>query len=181
LAQHVAPFYCLLAGLGVAVLVERWSLPARRWRATLVIAALLGAVGIGGSIRDCLRPYRDLEALWMRSLVDDLASRSGDDPILVLQPASEINPIFAWQLGRRGDRVIWADRINWEEVGRTRTSLWVMTSTPPNDERPEILGRLAASNWNWRCVERTPTVFCPDLIRSKFQFCRVYHWVRIDD
>ena len=180
LAQHVAPFYCLLAGLGVAVLIERWSQPMRRWRATLVIAGLLGAIGIGGAIRDGFRPYRDLEALWMRTLVDDLAARSGDDTILVLQPANRINPIFAWQLGRRGDRVLWSDRIDWADVGRTRSSLWMLTSVAPDDERPLIAARLASSGKGWRCVERTPSILSPESAKAGFQFCRVYHWVRDD-
>ena len=181
LAQHVAPFYCLLAGLGIAVLVERWSQPTRRWRAILTIAAILGAVGIGGTVRDFVRPYRDLEALWTRSLMDDLAARSGDDTILVLQPANRISPIFAWQLGRQGDRVIWADEIDWAHVGRTRSSLWLMTTDLPADENPMIAAHLASSGRCWRCVERTPSILSPDIAKSPFQFCRVYHWVRIDD
>lgn len=178
LSQHVAPFHCLLAGLGTAVLVERWSEPARRWRATLAIAALLGAIGIGGTVRDFVRPYRDLEAQWARSLMDDLAERSGDDTILVLQPPNGINPLFAWQLGRQGDRVIWADEIDWAQVGRTRSSLWLMATAMPTDEEPVIAANLAASGGVWRCVERTPSILSPDDARGPFQFCRVYHWVR---
>ena len=178
LAQHVAAFYCLLAGLGVAVLVERWSLPTRRWRATLAIAGVLGAIGIGGSIRDYYRPYRHLEDVWRRSVVDDLASRSGEDTILVLQPSNGVNEIFAWQLGRRGDRVLWAEEIDWASVGRTRSSLWMMTAELAHDERPKLTAQLAASGKRWRCVERTTSVLCPDLLGDPIQHVRVYHWVR---
>ena len=98
LAQHVAPFYCLFAGLGVAVLVERWSQPTRRWRSTLILASILGAVGIGGTIRDFAHPYREKEALWARPVADDLAARAGNDSILVLQPFNGVPSNFAWQL-----------------------------------------------------------------------------------
>ena len=178
LAQHVAPFYCLLAGLGVAVLVERWSSAPRRWRSTLVIAGLLGAVGIGGTVCDFVRPYRNRVDVGKRAVVDDLAARSGDDPILVLQPRNAIDAVFAWQLGKRGGRVLWADAIDWPDVGRTRSSLWIISCAAMPEEQATVVARLASSGETWRCVESTPTEFGPERSDEPVESCRVYHFVR---
>ena len=178
LSQHVAPFYCLLAGLGVAVLVERWSSPARRWGATLVIAGLLVAIGLGGTVRDVLRPYRHVVDVGKRTVVDALAARSGDDPILVLQAANGVEPVFAWQLGRRGVR--WADAIDWPEVGRTRSSLWIISCASVQEEQATIEARLSSSGERWRCVERMPTEFRPERDDEPVESCRVYHFVRVE-
>ena len=177
LSQHVAPFYCLLAGLGGAVLLKRWWSPTRRWGATLAVAGLLGAIGIGGAIRDTLHPYRHPVDVGKRSVVEDLAARSGDDAILVLQPANGIDAVFAWQLGRRGERVQWADAIDWAEVGRTRSSLWVISCVVVPEEQATIATRLASSGESWRCVERTPTVLVPERNDEPVESCRVYHFV----
>jgi hypothetical protein len=177
LSQHVAPFYCLLAGLGAAVLVERWSSPARRWGATLVIAGLLAAIGLGGTVRDVLRPYRHAVDVGKRSVVDALAARSGDDPILVLQAANGVEPVFAWHLGRRGVR--WADEIDWPEVGRTRSSFWIISCAYVQEEQATIEDRLSSSGERWRCVERMPTEFRPERGDEPVESCRVYHFVRV--
>ncbi len=57
-SQYLAPSICLLAGLGLARLIERTRREnAQRW-AVAICVVLLAAWGMGTMVRDCLRPYR---------------------------------------------------------------------------------------------------------------------------
>jgi hypothetical protein len=95
LAQHLAPAYCLLAGLGLSVLL------AKRRRAFAAVLIGLALLGVGGIGRDLLRPYRDDESRWAAALAADLEARAGGEPIVVrLEP--ETSPTLRWQLVRRG-------------------------------------------------------------------------------
>ena len=81
LSQHLAPAACLLAGLGLAAVVERVRQSPRYGRYALRSAvgclALVAAIGM---VRDLWRPFKDHDALWARNVVREL---------FALDPASE--------------------------------------------------------------------------------------------
>ncbi len=56
--QYVAPSICLLAGLGLAVLLERLGRQQSRRRALRTVVAGLAVLGLGLMVRDLGRPYR---------------------------------------------------------------------------------------------------------------------------
>src|SRR5262249_2585369 len=103
LGQAHPPGFCLLARVGL------WVVLARRPPARRVVLVGLALVGIGGIVRDLVKPYRDDESRWAAALVADLEARAGDEPILVRTPPDELPPVLRWQLVRRGGRVRWSD------------------------------------------------------------------------
>jgi hypothetical protein len=181
-AQHAAPFFCLLAGLGAAALIQRFQDARTRWKATLAFAGLLAVVGVAGITRDIVRPYRDNDALWARELVDDLVARAGDDLILTTQDPVNILPTLYWHLGRRGSQVVFSPDADWKRIGREESSVWILVYGPaqPEDaaQQEKLLGQ---GRRRWRCVERRPSVTAQRRLDWPFLHCQVFHWVKEDD
>ncbi|MHB1421860.1 MAG: glycosyltransferase family 39 protein [Gemmataceae bacterium] len=117
LCQHLAPVICLSAGMGVAVLLERIRSATLRRRWILGVCTLLFLVGVGGMVRDVIHPYRTLEALWTRQVMQalDAELRSGAS-IVVLNKPEEMDSLFRWYLEQYGDRVSWSGQIDWEKA-----------------------------------------------------------------
>jgi hypothetical protein len=179
LSQHVAPFYCLLPGLGCSVLILRLK-EESRWRAAVAAMVVLGLIGVGGTIRDFLRPYRDLDALWARAVTDDLMKRAGDDPIVAPQDVHSLTSVFQWQLGSHGKPVIYGPDIDWRRLGEGR-SLWVFSfgEASLQDETAQLQANLdVMSHHTWRCVEKRPSTIIQPRFDDRLLHCRIYHWVR---
>jgi hypothetical protein len=117
LCQHIAPAVCLSAGMGASVLLERLRSATVRRRGIIGICTLLVLIGICGMVRDVIQPYRTLEALWTRQVMQTLADemRSGA-PIVVLNKSDEMDSLFRWYLEQYGDRISWGGRIDWEKA-----------------------------------------------------------------
>jgi hypothetical protein len=117
LAQHLAPAICLSAGMGAAVLLERIRSATLRRRWIIGVCTVLLLVGVCGIVRDAIHPYRTLEALWTRQVMQALAAeaRSGA-PIVVLNKREEMDSLCCWYLEQYGDRVSWAGQIDWNKA-----------------------------------------------------------------
>lgn len=117
LCQHLAPAICLSAGMGAAVLLERIRSAIIRRRWIIGVCALFLLIGICGMVRDVVHPYRTLEALWTRQVMQTLAAetRSGV-PLVVLNKLEEMDSLFRWYLEQYGDRVSWSGRIDWNKA-----------------------------------------------------------------
>ena len=117
LCQHVAPVVCLSAGMGAAVLLERLRSATLRRRWIIGVCTLFLLVGVCGLVRDIMHPYRTLEALWTRQVMQSLAAelRSGA-PIVVFNKREEMDSLFCWYLEQYGDRVSWAGQIDWNKA-----------------------------------------------------------------
>ncbi len=179
IAQHLAPFWCMLAGLGVAVLIGRLTASRARWKATLTVCGILAAIGIGGTVRDVLRPYRDEDALWARQITSELMAQAGDDPVVAAQDPAKVNPVFSWQLGSHGEQVTWGPTIDWRQAARQRSSLWVFSyGLPTSDEQARMEASLQQTGQHWRCVEKKPSLLQHVRREEGIEHCRVYHWVR---
>jgi hypothetical protein len=177
LAQYLAPFWCLLAGLGVAVLIQRRGDDRARWRATLAVCGVLALIGAGGMVRNFLRPGRE-DGLWARQVAGDLLTRARHDPILVAQTSGEVNPVFRWQLGRLGEQVSWQPDVDWRQAGREYASLWVFSCGGPYaDEQARLQRQLDGSGRAWRCAERNESLVLHRQANEGIEHCRVYHWV----
>ena len=59
LSQHLAPAVCLLAGCGLASLLERFFNPRGRRKATYVLCGLLTLCGVAQLFADVAQPYRE--------------------------------------------------------------------------------------------------------------------------
>jgi 4-amino-4-deoxy-L-arabinose transferase-like glycosyltransferase len=177
LAQYLAPFWCLLAGLGVAVLIHRRDNSRARWKATLTVCGVLALVGAGGIVRDCVRPGRD-DGNWARQVTTELIARAGKDAVLVAQAPARVNPVFHWQLGRLGKQVTWEPDIDWQQAGMSESSLWVFSCGGPfHDEQSRLQKILDDSGRPWRCAARKESVVVYRRPSEGIEHCRVYHWV----
>jgi hypothetical protein len=177
-AQHLAPFYCLLAGLGVAVLIQRLQTAPARWNVTLAFGGFLALIAAAAVVCDCVKPYRDRESRWARDLVDNLLARAGDDPILTAQDVRRTSPLFHYQLFRRAGRAVSPPNVDWRRMGREHSSLWVWSwDVASAEERNQFQALLAQSGRAWRRVEYTPSIFVPDHPALGFLHCQVSHWV----
>jgi hypothetical protein len=117
LCQHLAPAICLSAGMGAAVLLERLRSVRLRRRGIIGLCMLLLLVGVCGMVRDMLHPYRTLEALWTRRVMQNLATElRSDTPIAVLNKPEDMDSLFRWYLEQYGDRVSWAGQIDWNKA-----------------------------------------------------------------
>ncbi|MGH7225061.1 MAG: hypothetical protein ACRELF_17705, partial [Gemmataceae bacterium] len=117
LCQYLAPAVCLSAGMGAAVLLERLRSATVRRRWILGVCMALVFVGVCGMVRDLMHPYRTVDALWTRQVMQAFAveTRSGA-PIVVLNKPEEMDSLFRWYLEQFGDRVSWSGQIDWEKA-----------------------------------------------------------------
>ena len=156
LCQHLAPAVCLLAGTGIAALLERFiRSDALRMRWAVGLSVLLGACAVGGIICDVVYPYRDPETRWLADMPGKvLASMRPGDPLVVVGDAP---PTFRWYLELRDRDVRWNGPIDWDHLAADRKTLttanvWVHRScetvVPPTFEAPAAHG--------WTAAERTP-------------------------
>ena len=180
LAQHVAPFYCLLAGLGAATLLLR--LPEHRRHhgvaAAFALLLIIAAVGIG---RDLVKPYRDVESRWSRQLAEGLLERSAGGPIAVSRQLI-ITPPLVWYLlranrpyGTRGDatgRVAWLDEMDAGQA-RRHGSVWFVEagSSDPAWVRQKL-------GPGWRCVRSQGASVGIQGRRQPVVGCCLDYWVR---
>jgi 4-amino-4-deoxy-L-arabinose transferase-like glycosyltransferase len=177
ISQHLAPLYCLLAGLGVAVLIARLSTSGARWKATLAIFAVLAAIGMGGIVRDCRRPYRDVDSQWARQLTTSLLAHAGNDPVVTVQDVKSLLPVVQWQLGIHGEQVTSRPKVDWRELGRTHSSVWVLSFLQKREESTDLQAQLEQSGKPWRCIEQTTSLRAQERPREPVLYCRTYHWV----
>jgi hypothetical protein len=176
IALHLAPFYCLLAGLGVAVLIQHLGTAKSRWQATLTVSAVLALIGLVGMVRDFITPYRDWSALWAREVTEKLMRRAGDDPVLLTQDLKKFPPALSWNLEKHGARVVSGSE--WERRG-SEHSVWVFVYGPgQSGEQSSVEGLLARDGDRWRCAERTPLLLLPKRDDEPIETCRIYHWLR---
>jgi hypothetical protein len=98
--QHLVPSICLLAGLGVATVFRR---------ATIPIVGLLVMLGISGIVRDVSRPYKTPGDEQARALVHEIARRPGRMAVVAAPP--RLYPSLEWYLRLLGDRVMWVDDV----------------------------------------------------------------------
>ncbi len=117
ICQHIAPAVCLSAGMGAAVLLERLRSTTLHRRGIIAVCFLLLLVGVCGIVRDVVHPYRSVEALWIRQVMQAFAAqtRSGA-PIAVLDKREDMDFLFRWYLEQYGDRVSWGGQIDWDKA-----------------------------------------------------------------
>ncbi|HTU21014.1 MAG TPA: hypothetical protein VMG10_23380, partial [Gemmataceae bacterium] len=117
LSQYLAPAVCLSAGMGAAVLLERLRSATVRRRWIIGVCTVLVFIGVCGMVRDLLHPYRTVEALWTRQVMQALAdqARSGA-PIVVLNKQEDMDSLCRWYLEQLGDRVCWDGQIDWDKA-----------------------------------------------------------------
>jgi hypothetical protein len=96
---HMAPAFCILAGAGLAALIERFFRGVRLARATFIAAAVLGGIAVAGLAVDAARPYKRLSDLRRKQAVEAAArmNRPGDRWLIFmsLEPDNPHAPHYA--------------------------------------------------------------------------------------
>lgn len=171
LAQHVAPFYCLLAGAGLAVLLERLA-EARRWRGTVAVGGLLVAIGLTGLARDVWRPYRDADARWARQVADELFAGGATGPLLLACPEEAVPMPLLWYLQSRTP-VGRLDRLDAAALAGVESALVVDTRLL-DDSQARVARQLGEG---WRLADRQRSRLVSDRLREPFLECRIDRWI----
>lgn len=176
-AQHLAPAICLLAGAGLAALID-WlpSLPFRR-RATWLMCGCLALFGICGLVRDLRKPYKTDGDRLVRQVIGDLLRRpTGDDQIVVMDPIARIGPTFEWYLRQPAGRVCWNGRIDWQRLSSRRGQLWCLYFDRHHAARDLLRcpdgGAVPLSLVDWRELKLRS-----GLNENQPEYCAVHHWV----
>jgi hypothetical protein len=175
LSQHVAAMYCLLAGLGAAALILRLR---SRWRAALAVTGLLAAIGLGGAVRDVLRPYRDQHALQSRRDAREIVARVGGEPLFVPYPLGGVDVVPEWYLHMAPGCRLWCTPADVIDAARSAPSLWVIRYGSPWDESADLETWFTRGQQRWRCVERGSRFQTYSDDREPVRSLHWYHLVR---
>jgi Dolichyl-phosphate-mannose-protein mannosyltransferase len=174
-AQHLAPGICVLAGTGLAALLQR--LPSLRSQRGCSLAACccLALLGVGGVVRDLLKPYKTDDHRLVRQVVGDLLCRStGGDQVVVMDPIASTGPTFEWYLRQAGERVAWNGRIDWHRLPRHAGQLWCVYFDRGHAARDLFLARDELPLTLVDCREFGLRL---GMAEGKPEYCAVHHWV----
>jgi hypothetical protein len=156
LSQHQAPGICILAGMGLAVVVSRLAQRSDRpARWAYAASGCFALIGVAGIVRDFVHPYRDEGCEWVRTTMRQIRDElSPDDRLVVCQPAEMMDIVFVWYLLNQGDRVDWAD-CRPSASSQAADRLWGFHFGPGADAASERMAEeLLRRDGSWRLARR---------------------------
>jgi hypothetical protein len=176
LSQHLAPGFCILAGLGLARLIEK--APRALTKLVLSTTALFFAVGLVGVSLDLIYPYRLACFAWMRDTMKEIRAQiPGTDTVVVCGDPKRVEAVFVWYWLQDGSRVAW----NGEPPPAARCSkeLWGFHEGPGADAACEQL-REKLRGWDagWNLVRRVVFTYRPRTRRETPERCELFLFAR---
>lgn len=178
LSQHVAAFYCLTAGMGAAAIILRLTSDHRKLVATLGVCGVLATIGLGGSVRDFLYPYRELKALEARQKITAWLGTVGSEPIYRVGPEGYMDCLPSWYLGLYRGPLFVADLNQGLRPGADTTVFWVFAIGDDYPDQTRIDMALGGSQSAWMCVERRVFLFQNPGLRAPVFRCQAFRYVR---
>ncbi len=178
--QHLAPVICLLAGCGMAAVIEYFAKSAASRRRAIVMAmsvlALVGAVGLG---RDVFKPYKTEGDQLARHVLEGIVEQAGpQDQVVVMDPAECLSPPMEWYLRQLGKRITWNGRVDWQRLHNGGGRLWSLYFSKDAKRASRLPAAFAAeapglvlidreeywiqTGWSWAVDTR--------------RFCEFYEW-----
>jgi hypothetical protein len=124
LSQHAASLICLLAGLGAAVWIGRLRSATERRRWAVGVCSAFLVLGVGGMVRDTIRPYRDRGTQWMYQEMRELEARIRPGAAIMVQQHG-MDAVFRWYLGLHADQVSWGGKIDWQRAAAAGEVLYL--------------------------------------------------------
>jgi hypothetical protein len=163
LSQHLAPGICVLAGLGVAVLLERVRRPELRRCGIVAVTALFVLVGLGGMARDFLNPQREPFYRWARDVVAEIRwTIPGREP-LVICTGPDSGGFFDWYWTTElRHPVTWNSEPPSDAPSRTRVWAFHALQGSEADFQP-LLEKLRKQDPAWRLTRLSPYCHEPEL------------------
>jgi hypothetical protein len=181
LSQHLAPLICIMAGLGAATIIERptWS-TARRWKWSCAAFALLALIGVGGMIRDTIRPYHDLSAPWTRDVMTEILARvPANDKVVICNGKDDVGALFNWYWTLQGERVYWNGAVPEQSRDESDGVLWGFSyGDGGSDACTSLNSKLAAVDPRWRLAERIPFTLEPVSRHDPREHCELFRFIR---
>jgi hypothetical protein len=187
LSQHVAPAICLTAGLGAAACVERVrSARLRRW-CVVVDCGFFVLIGVGGTVRDVVKPYRDVDVQWMRQEMAKLQAETPPEAdVVVLNDPDDLDAVFRWHVGLWGDRVAWHGAIDWDrsDIGEVvGIRFWshepgAAVRTAPPALPADLAAQLQKRDAHWVLQVAVSDTGQPADRRDPIKHVDQFHWVR---
>jgi hypothetical protein len=95
-AQYLAPAICLLAGLGLSVVLRRFFNGVRLRRAWLITAIVLSIIPIGAIVEAAVKPYKHEKSLRRHLSVQWALEKTGPNDHWVIFNAIEKVPYAPW-------------------------------------------------------------------------------------
>ena len=97
LNQHLAPAFCILAGLGLAAIIDSCPRPAQARKWTLAACAVFALIGFCGLARDIAHPYRDVGWKWMETTMGTIQKEiPADEPVVICTPREWLDIVYTW-------------------------------------------------------------------------------------
>jgi len=181
IAQHLAAPICLLAGAGIAALVEGGNAsPPVAHRRMRRVMALFAVVGLAGVAVDLLQPYRSRRDEAFRTLAAELRSKAGrEDLVVYARDPEDWRPWpspLEFYLRKERLRVAWADVMDLDASPRPR-QVWVIAyelTAPPDVYRKWLEGARPP----FAMVGDVPYLLRMGTGRTEPIPCSVSHWRR---
>jgi hypothetical protein len=179
LHQHLAPGFCVLAGVGLAALIDRTARrTGRPLRWAVAGAAFFALVGLGGIARDLLCPYHDQGCAWMRATMADMRRRVAPrEPVVVCGTPLNVECVYAWYWLTEGDRVSWDWKPSAAALAGERVWGFYHGGDPEAACR-RLHGELLRHNPEWRLVQRVPYSFRSPDPTEPLQQCELFCFAR---
>lgn len=179
LMQHLTPAICLLAGQGLACLLELLRREQDRLRLTQAIVAGLFLLGVGGLARDVIKPARYVDARWTRQVMREIESQIAPGDPVVLYGSRGGFFLFEWYWSVMPVDLQWHDEMR--EPGQEQRQLWGFTLCRLADEAStRILNELQRRDPRWRVRDRQVYRRMPSKGDSGASF-ELLHFVRGQD
>jgi len=182
-AQHLAPAICLLAGSGMAALIDRFAKSENARRRSFVgISLVLGIIGAAGMVRDWKRPYKTPADAQLRDLVVGITRYAKPhDQIVVMDSPEEVASPFVWYLGRLKDRVAWRGEIDWERFNDSPPhDLWCLYLTRDLSRRDAVMSALAPARHPLVLAGHQEFELQFGQSDETLEHCEVFHWVCLE-
>lgn len=165
-AQHLAPAICLLMATGLASLLmfkaknEKDGKNGENVKTVenrvVIACCILAAIGVGGIIRDIVKPYKTTGDKRVRQIVLDIFKRAGaKDQIVIFNHRETAVANFQWYLRLRAPRPAWDDRIDIDQLRTTGGDVWWMSFTPQSGRSEGLPERLSQTGRNYRLLNRS--------------------------
>jgi hypothetical protein len=172
LSQHLAPSFCILAGVGGAALIDRLARQRLRW--VVAGTAFFVLVGVGGIVRDLLHPYHDQGCAWMRAAMADMRRQvSLSEPVVVCGTPLNVECVFAWYWLTEEDRVSWDWSPSPEALAGDR--IWGFHHGAGAEAAcRRLLAALLRQDPDWRVVKRVPYSYRSPDPTEPLQQCELF-------